>query len=211
MLVTVTSMSRQREPASAEHPRRVGGRNRSESAHDDALRAAAEILEEDGYGAVTIERVAARSGVAKSTIYRWWTSKADLVMEAYQQLITERMPRPDTGSLAGDLDVFITELYRVSRHPSRVKALKGLMAEAQLDPVFGDAFRTWIQGRRDVVAAMLHRAVARGDLATDLDIDYAVDLIFGPFWYRLLVGHATVDPADAPEHVRRLLHGLRGE
>jgi catechol 2,3-dioxygenase-like lactoylglutathione lyase family enzyme len=68
------------------------------------------------------------------------------------------------------------------------------MAEAQLDPVFGDAFRTWVQGRRDAVAAMLHRAVARGDLAADLDIDHAVDLIFGPLWYRLLVGHATVDP-----------------
>jgi AcrR family transcriptional regulator len=178
-------VSTEHEPAAATRPRRAGGRNRSESAHDDALRAAAEILEADGYGAVTIERVAARSGVAKSTIYRWWGSKGDLLMEAYRQLVTERMPQPDTGSLAGDLEAFVTQLYRVSDYPGRVRALRGLMAEAQLDPSFGEAFRAWVRGRRDVVAALLHRAAQRGE--TD----------------------PALDAADAHDHVRTLLAGFR--
>ncbi|GAA4248349.1 TetR/AcrR family transcriptional regulator [Dactylosporangium darangshiense] len=190
-------------------PRRTGGRTRSESARADALRAAAEILEADGYAAVTIEGVASRSQVAKSTIYRWWNSKADLVMEAYQHLITERMPEPDTGTLAGDLEAFVAELYRVTHYPARMKALRGLMAEAQLDAAFAALFRAWVQTRRETVAALLHRAIDRGEIPATTDVDYAVDSVFGPFWYRLLVGHLPLDPADASAHVGQLMHGLR--
>jgi AcrR family transcriptional regulator len=196
-------------PAGADRPRRAGGRIRSQGAHDDALRAAVEILQEGGYGAVTIEGVAARSGVAKSTIYRWWASKAELVMEAYGQFLAERMPQPDSGGITADLTVFVTELYRVAEYPLRAKALRGLMAEAQLDSAFGEAFRRWVQSRRDIVAAMLTRAIDRGELPADLDLDHAVDLVFGPFWYRLLVGHAPLDPAQSSVHVGQILHGLR--
>ncbi|MCM3885523.1 TetR/AcrR family transcriptional regulator [Frankia sp. R82] len=199
-------------PAASErpgHPRRTGGRIRSQDAHDDVLRAAVEILEEVGYGGVTIEGVAARSGVAKSTIYRWWTSKAALVMDAYGKIVAGRMPRPDTGTVADDLTDFVAELYRVADYPLRGKALRGLMAEAQLDPAFEESFRSWVQSRRDVVAGLLIRGIDRGELDADLDLDHAVDLVFGPFWYRLLVGHVALDAAQARGHVDRLLQGLR--
>jgi len=191
-----------------DRPRRVGGRVRSADAHKDALHAAVQILEDGGYAAVTIEGVAARSGVAKSTIYRWWSSKAELVMEAYGQLVTERMPTPNSNLLAEDLTTFVTALYRVAEHPARVRALRGLMAEAQLDPVFAEAFRRWVQSRRDVLAGVFTRAIDRGELPAGLDVGHAVDLVFGPFWYRLLVEHLPVDPTEAPAHVRRILHGL---
>lgn len=194
--------------ADADRPRRVGGRVRSADAHDHALRAAVQILEDGGYAAVTIEGVAARSGVAKSTIYRWWSSKAELVMEAYGQLVAERMPLRESDLLVEDLTTFVTALYRVAEHPTRVRALRGLMAEAQLDPVFAEAFRAWVQSRRDVLAAVFARAIDRGEVPVGLDVDHVVDLVFGPFWYRLLVGHLPVDPSEAPAHVRQLLHGL---
>ncbi|KAA2265825.1 TetR/AcrR family transcriptional regulator [Solihabitans fulvus] len=174
------------------------------------LRAAVELLEEVGYGRVTIEGVAARSGVAKSTIYRWWKSKATLVMEAYGHTVAKRVPEPDTGSLAGDLAAFLTELYRVADYPTRAKALRGLMAEAQLDPGFEGAFRDWAQGRRAVLAKLFGRAADRGELAPGLDVEYATDLVFGPFWYRLLVRHAPLAPAEAEAHATRLLAGLGG-
>ncbi len=196
-------------PSGTDRPRRVGGRVRSQGAHDDVLRAAVDLLQESGYGAVTIEGVAARSGVAKTTIYRWWTSKAELVMEAYGQFIAERMPQPDSGSIAADLTTFVTELYRVAEHPLRVKALSGLMAEAQLDPAFGEVFRRWVQSRRDIVTAMLTRAMDRGELPAGLDLDRVADLVFGPFWYRLLVGHAPLEPGQARVHVDEVLNGLR--
>jgi AcrR family transcriptional regulator len=202
------SMPARPSTTGADRPRRGGGPVRSQDAHDAALRAAVQILEERGYGAVTMEGVAAQSEVAKSTIYRWWSNKAHLVMEAYGHLVAERMPAPDTGDLTDDLTAFVTALYRITEYPTRMQALRGLMAEAQLDPDFAEAFYAWVQARRDVLARVFTRAIDRGELAPDVDVAHAVDLIFGPFWYRLLVGHAAIDPADAPGHVHQLLHGL---
>ena len=189
---------------------RTGGRVRSQDAHDAVLAAAAALLEEVGYQGITIEGVAKRADVAKSTIYRWWKSKPTLVMDAYRQTIERRMPTPDTGSVAEDLAVFVTELYRVSEHPLRVKALRGLMAEAQLDAAFEEPFRQWVESRRAVVRHLLARGVDRGELPADADLDLATDQVFGTFWYRLLVGHAALDPAEAAGHAAHVIDGLRG-
>lgn len=196
-----------------DHPRRpprTGGRIRSQEAREAALAAAIELLEEVGYQGVTIEGIAARSQVAKSTLYRWWKSKGPLVMDAYQQTVEGRVPEPDTGTVAGDLTAFLADLYRAAGHPLRAKALRGLMAEAQLDPAFAEHFQQWVQSRRDAVMRMLARGVDRGELPTSADLDWAVDLLFGPFWYRMLVGHAPLEPDQAPRHVTHLLNGLRG-
>ncbi|WP_344441613.1 TetR/AcrR family transcriptional regulator [Kitasatospora nipponensis] len=189
--------------------RRTGGRIRSEDARSAVLAAAIELIEDLGYQGVTVERVAARSGVAKSTIYRWWRSKAPLVMDAYRSAVAQRMPEPDTGSVADDLTVFATAMYRVTAHPTRVRTLRGLMAEAQLDPEFAEQFRAWVQSRRTVVLTALARGVQRGELAPAIDLEAATDQFFGLFWYRLLVEHQPLEPAAAPAHVRQLLNGLR--
>ncbi|GAA1969671.1 TetR/AcrR family transcriptional regulator [Kitasatospora viridis] len=199
--------SRPRRPEQTR--RRTGGRIRSEDAHEQTLLATAALLEEIGYGRLTIEGVAARAGVAKSTVYRWWKSKAALVMDAYGLAVTQRMPEPDSGDCAEDLRIFVRQLYSVVEHPTRAEALRGLMAEAQLDPEFAPRFTEWVRSRRQVVAALLARGAARGELAADLDLEHAVDLVFGPFWYRLLARHLPLDPADASAHVDRLLAGLR--
>lgn len=188
---------------------RTGGRLRSAEARDAVLAATLRLLEEAGYGGITMEKVAATSGVAKSTIYRWWDSKPSLVMEAYQEAVDQRMPAPDTGDVAADLTIFVAELYRVAERPVRVRVLRGLMAEAQLDTEFEDAFRGFVRHRQAAVEGILRRAAGRGELPADVDTGHAVDLIFGPFWYRLLVGHRPLDPAEAPRHVADLLDGLR--
>ncbi|WP_051829912.1 MULTISPECIES: TetR/AcrR family transcriptional regulator [Streptomyces] len=190
------------------HSRRTGGRIRSQDAHDAVLAAAIELVEELGYQAVTIERIAARADVAKSTIYRWWKSKAVLVMDGYRTAVEQRMPEPDTGSLAGDLTAFATALYGVTAHPLRVRTLRGLMAEAQLDPAFAGPFREWVESRRAVVLALLARGVQRGELPPAADLQAATDHFFGLFWYRLLVDHQPLAPVLAADHVDQLLHGL---
>lgn len=189
---------------------RTGGRVRNEDARQAILQATVDLLEDVGYGALTIEAVAARARVGKSTIYRWWRSKGDLVMDAYTSVTARRMPEPDTGSLATDLTDYVAQLYRVVRHPGRIQALRGLMAEAQLDPGFAEPFRQWVQSRRAVVAEILTRGIGRGELPRSVDLDHAVDLVFGTFWYRLLVDHAPLDPKLAPRHVDDVLHGLQG-
>ncbi|MBV9848033.1 MAG: TetR/AcrR family transcriptional regulator [Kutzneria sp.] len=190
------------------HVRR-GGRKRSEAAHAAVLAAALQLLEETGYRAISIEGISERSGVAKSTIYRWWSSKAELVMEAYTHIVTRRAPEPDTGTVEGDLTALLANVYRVARYPQRVRALQGLMAEAQLDPAFRAPFRRWVESRRAVAATILTHGIERGELPADIDLMHAIDLFFGPFWYRLLVGHAPLTPQLAAEHVRGLLDGLR--
>lgn len=193
------------------NPPRTGGRLRNEDAHHSVLEATAELLAENGYGALTIEGVAKRANVAKSTVYRWWKSKPALVMDAYAHETATHVPEPDTGTLTGDLTAFVTDLYRIGRDPVRTKALTGLMAEAQLAPDFAEPFRDWVATRREIVANLLTRAASRGELPAGIDLDHAVDLIFGPFWYRLLVAHAPLDPADAEAHVATVLGGLTRE
>jgi len=187
---------------------RTGGRIRSADAHAAILAATAELLEEHGYAGLTMEGVAARADVAKSTIYRWWKSRGMLAMEAYAHIVVAWMPEPDTGSLREDLVAFVTELYRISRYPLRVRTLQGLMAEAQLDASFAPVFQEWTGQRREVLKAMFARAVSRGELDPDAAVDHAVDVIFGVFWYRLLVGHAPLEPAEAAGHVDALLRTL---
>ncbi|MFC9590053.1 TetR/AcrR family transcriptional regulator [Streptomyces sp. NPDC056944] len=195
-------------PTGETQGRRTGGRIRSQDAHDAVLATAIELVEELGYQAVTMERIAARADVAKSTVYRWWKSKPALVMDAYRTAVEQRMPEPDTGSLAGDLTAFAIALYGVTAHPVRVRTLRGLMAEAQLDPAFAEPFQEWVESRRAVVLALLARGVRRGELPATADLTAATDHFFGLFWYRLLVGHAPLQPDQAPGHVDQLLHGL---
>ncbi|MFC9427695.1 TetR/AcrR family transcriptional regulator [Streptomyces sp. NPDC056987] len=190
---------------------RTGGRIRNAEAHKAVLTAATELLEECGYQAITIEGVAERSGVAKSTIYRWWRSKPDLVMEAYTALVARIVPEPDTGSLATDLTEFAQHLHTGVRHPPRRRALRGLMAEAQLDPAFEGPFRAWVKSRREVVLRILLRARERGEIRPGADLDLAVDQIFGVFWYRLLVDHLPLDPETAAGHIDQLLRGLTAQ
>ena len=187
---------------------RTGGRVRNTEAHEAVLTAATELLEERGYQAITIESVAERSGVAKSTIYRWWRSKPELVMEAYTASVARIVPEPDTGSLAADLTEFARHLYVGVRYLPRMRALRGLMAEAQLDPAFEGPFRAWVQSRREVVLRILLRARERGEIRPGVDLDLAVDQLFGVFWYRLLVGHLPLDPEAAASHADQLLRGL---
>lgn len=105
---------------------------------------------------------------------------------------------------------FVTALYGVAEHPLRVRALRGLMAEAQLDPAFEEPFRQWVESRRAVVRELLTRGLDRGELPAGADLELAADQVFGTFWYRLLVGHAPLDPAEAAHHAARVLDGLRG-
>jgi len=190
-----------------EKPRR--GRPRSSRAHRAILAAAATLLAEAGYEALSIEAVAARAGVGKQTIYRWWASKADLAMEALSDLAAREVPVPDTGSAEGDLTGLLSEAFRVLTSSATGRALAGLLVAAQADGAVAEAFRArFIEGRREAVRQVLRRGVARGELRADLDAEVVVDLLYGPMWYRLLIGHAPLDASFAGELVRTAFQGM---
>jgi AcrR family transcriptional regulator len=87
------------------------GRRRNEAAREAVLDAALRLLTTEGYGALTVAAIAREAGVGKQTIYRWWRGRADIVLEAATELARTLVPEPDTGTLQGDLDAFLSATY----------------------------------------------------------------------------------------------------
>lgn len=183
------------------------GRPRSEATRQAILDAALAEVEERGYAALTIEGIAARAGAGKQTIYRWWRSKADVVLDAALERARSRVPVPDTGSLADDLHGFLRATYRQGRQRP---VLVSLMAEAQLDPDFAAAFRDrFLFARRAVLREILDRGRARGEIDSGVDLELVIDVVFGVVWYRLLVGHAPFRPAAGAQVADFVLRAVR--
>jgi AcrR family transcriptional regulator len=171
------------------------GRPRSEATRRAIEAAALDELRERGYASLTIEGIAARAGAGKQTIYRWWRSKADLVLDAMTDFADAAVPIPDEGSLPGDLLAFLVASFR--QRGAR-PALVGLMAHAVLDPEFAPAFRErFLFARRAALRGILQRAVARGEIDEAVDLELLLDVVFGVLWYRLLLDHAPLDDAAA--------------
>jgi AcrR family transcriptional regulator len=170
------------------------GRPRSEEARQAILRAAFEIATESGYGALTIEGIAARAGVGKQTIYRWWPTKADVLLEAGAAKAALRVPLDDHGSYAADLRAFLTASYKMGNDRALADLLRALMAEAQLDEAFGERFRSAFLGRRrDALQTIVDRARERGDLPEHPSPAVALDIVFGTIWYRVLATRKRLD------------------
>ncbi len=172
------------------------GRPRSETARQAILKAAHEELLIRGPGELTIEGIAARAGVGKQTIYRWWSSKADVVLDAMLDRASADIPIPDEGSLGADLRAFLTSTFRMREEQGPV--LVGLMAQSVLDPAFGQAFRErFLAGRRATLRGLFERAAERGEIPSEVDVTLLVDMVYGVLWYRLLVEHAPLDDGTA--------------
>lgn len=184
-------------------------RRRNQHSHQAILKAAAELLEEKGYGDICIEAIANRAGVGKQTIYRWWSCKAAVIMEAYSEKATQNIPIPDTGSVKLDLCQILRQLFAMLTTTTTGTAVTGLIAEAQMDASLAEAFREqFIKGRRAVTQKVLERGITRGELRPDLNLELVIDAIYGPIWYRLLLKHATLDDAFAEELVNFLIVGI---
>jgi len=172
------------------------GRMRSAKCHLAIVESAGEVLEERGYMGFTIEEVAQRAGAGKQTIYRWWGGKPMLALEALYSGGDPRALVEDTGSVEGDLRSYLARMAEALSDPLRARTVAGLMAEAQTDEAFAAAFRgRFLEPKRQAVRAVFERGKARGELPDLADPHLLTDLVYGPIWYRLLVGHAPVDAA----------------
>lgn len=182
---------------------------RSASTHDAILSAAQRLIRRRGYNGVTIEAIAAAAGAGKQTIYRWWPSKAALYLELYAGLAAEQKLRFDTGSVAGDLRFFLRRLFRIYAATPARAILAGLIAETQSDRRVVNALVTHlVRGRRYLIRDVLERGRKRGEIRDGADLDFAVDMISGAVWFRLLLGHAALDNRFADKLVAQLRHGI---
>jgi AcrR family transcriptional regulator len=191
-------------------PRRHHGNRhgRSEDARIAILHAADDLLVEKGFAGVTIEGVAAAAGVSKQTIYRWWNSKTDILLDTFLADAAEKLVRLEQPTLAEDLRMYLGLLAAFLTGDDAGAVFRALIGHAQHDAAFAEQLRTHYldeQRRRD--RAPLDLAIARGELPADLDVPTAVDLLVGPLYHRILM---TGDPVDESFIDQLVEHFVRG-
>jgi AcrR family transcriptional regulator len=187
------------------------GRPRSEKAQKAILAAAIELLLEQGLHAVSMDAVAGRAGVSKATIYRWWPSKELLALDALatEWQVTAPDATRDTGSLRGDLLARLRPWLRQLRDKPYGRVVAGLVATAQADAEFAELYlERFVRPRRDAMHPILLRAIDRGEIPRSVDLEIALDLIYGPIYHRMLHGHAPLDERFARNVVDTILAGI---
>jgi AcrR family transcriptional regulator len=157
-----------------------------------------------------MEAIAARSGVSKSTIYKWWPSRAHVILESFFNRAKHTIAVDENASLQEVLTSQVLALIRLFRDSDAGPLMADLMAASQADPDIRAALEEqWLRPRRQVSASLLRAGIERGELDQATDIGTAVDQLYAPVYYRLLLGHEPLPDALAPALVGQVLDGLR--
>lgn len=172
------------------------GRPRSTRTREAILDAAIELCNEVGYEALTVEAIATRAGAGKQTIYRWWPSKADVLLDAVvEQTETISPTFPDTGDLRTDLREQMLQVAELLTTSPIGRPLAGLLGAAQWDPDLAEQVLDRIQRPR--LAALhdrLRSAVEVGQLRPNLDLGTVIEVLYGPFYHRLFWQNQRIAP-----------------
>lgn len=182
---------------------------RSERAYRAILDATGELVADQGLALTSIDQIAARAGVGKQTIYRWWPNKAALVL-TYAKERARPVAEPDTGSLQGDFSALARELCAtLSRSPAG-RICAQLISSVEADADFAKEFReTFVSARRTTVLGVLRRWQEQGEIRADVDLEIATDLLYGPIWYRRLVQQAPLSSKFADELAEMVLAAVK--
>ncbi|MFC4562310.1 TetR/AcrR family transcriptional regulator [Nocardiopsis mangrovi] len=164
-------------------------------------------LAEVGYARLSMESVARRAGVGKSALYRRWPGKVAMATAAIGEWAVPAAPRPDTGSLRGDIRVMVEGMVAWLSHPLISRILPDMLAEAAREPAVAAAFRDNVTTpRRDAVRGVLERAAARGELGVSVDL--ALDLLGAPVYWRMSVRQEDHGPEYLDELVEALVRAI---
>jgi AcrR family transcriptional regulator len=186
------------------------GRPRDDEARTAILRAALALVQESGYRKLTIEKIAQRAGTGKTTIYRWWSSKAAVIMEAFLDYISPEIRFPSVSAVSASESIRrqMQAVARVYRGPHG-DLLRALISEAQFDPELSRAFvGNWILPRREMATEVLRAGIRSGEFARGVDVDAAIDALYGGLYYRFLIPYAPLSPAFARDLADTVLTGL---
>ena len=190
--------------------KRGPGRPRSEESRQSILRSTLKLLKQDGgFADLSIEAIAADANVGKTTVYRWWPTKAALVADAFSASAEEELQFPNTGSVQRDMNLQMRRLIRIFRSP-RGKVVAAMLAGGQSDPELIEAYRDrFLWPRRRQAYQTLQRGVDRGELPAGCDFDLILDSLYGPILMRFLIRHVKLDESFADEICRLVLKGLK--
>jgi AcrR family transcriptional regulator len=189
------------------------GRPRSEKSQRAILAAAGALLRERPLAEVSMDAVAERAGASKATIYRWWPSKELLALDAvFSEWASPMPPDIDNGTLRDDLRALVLPwVGRLGSAPFG-RVVSALTVELHSDPAFREAYQTrFVEPRRAPGRAAFERAVTRGEIAADTDVDLMLDMLYGPIYHRLLNLHAPLDERFASAVIDIVLAAVRAD
>jgi len=168
------------------------GRPRSERARKAVMRCTLALLKRVGFHGLTVEAVADRAGVGKATIYRWWPSKADLVIAAFVSVVEPELRFSPHGPVLESIHKQMKNWAAIFQSPLG-QIVATVIGAGQSEPEILKAFQKhWVEPRRAEARKLLSDAIPRGALRPDLDPDTILDLLYGPLYMRLLVKHGPL-------------------
>ena len=187
----------------------MSGRPRSPEADQAILGTTLELLAEEGLRGLSIEHVAARSGVAKTTIYRRYPSKKELVAAALGTLAMSAPSGPETGEAEGDFLALVRARTAEATESKWNLLVPRLVIDATGEPeLYAVVRRVLVDPERELVGGILRQGIERGDLPADLDVELATDVLIGVLVYRVLIDRGKLDAAESlAKGVFRLLRG----
>jgi AcrR family transcriptional regulator len=172
---------------------REPGRPRSETARKAVLRSTLVLLKRVGFNDLRMESVAARAGVGKATIYRWWPNKAELVIAAFVSAVEQELSFSSNGPVLESIHQQMRRWAVIYRGPLG-EIVATVVGAGQSQPEILQAFRShWVEPRRVEARKLLQQAIDRGEIRDDLDPETVFDLLYGPLYLRLLLKHAPLD------------------
>ncbi|NQE29249.1 TetR family transcriptional regulator [Herbaspirillum seropedicae] len=184
------------------------GRRRNAVSHDAILDATYVMLEEIGFDKLSLEGVAARAGVGKATIYRWWPNKSALAMEALLRAVEPMPPIGDSGSSRTDIELHMLQLSQLLRGKSG-RVVREMIALAQFEPeskrIFND---NYLEPRRLALVSVLRRGAQRGEFREDADLSLVFDLLYAPLLQRLLTGQGDIDERQVQAQLKLVLGSI---
>ena len=189
---------------------RPPGRPRSEESRRAILRSTLKLLKQDGgFADLSIEAIAADANVGKTTVYRWWPTKAALVADAFSASADEELRFPNTGSVQNDMSLQMRRLVRIFQS-KRGRVVAALLAGGQSDPELIEAFRErFLWPRRRQAYQTLQRGIDRGELPAGSDLDLILDSLYGPIYMRFLIRHFKLKESFADEICGLVLANLK--
>jgi AcrR family transcriptional regulator len=186
------------------------GRPRSERSRQAVLTAALELLTDKGLQGLSMDDIAAHAGVSKNTIYRWWPSKAAVLMDAFADAISPKIGFPADGDAITRLRAQVRRVAQMMSDPRVQRPFVALIAASQHDPELAAALRErFITVRRSAACQLISTAAEQGEFAPGLDAAVIIDAVYGALYYRLLVSHAPVSPDYADRLIDTLAPALK--
>src|SRR6185369_14632750 len=173
--------------------KRAPGRPRSDQARQSILDSTLELLQQTGFESLSIEGIAAHAGVGKATVYRWWPNKAAVVIDAFLTWVEPELHFPKAATVREQIMLQMRRLTRLMRGQFGT-VLAAMIGAGQSQPEMLEAIRTkWLEPRRKEARVIVQRAQERGELRSDIPADTILDILYAPLYFRLLIGHASVD------------------